>query len=60
MFKDITVSKVKATSLNLMHEDPEILGLTEALRDLARGGHVAISPMEIQAYKLELHHHLQQ
>ncbi|KAK4272059.1 hypothetical protein QN277_020659 [Acacia crassicarpa] len=54
MFNDIAVSKVKAASLNLLHEDPEILGLAETFGDLAREGHVAISPMEIQAYKLEL------
>lgn len=54
MFKDITASKVKATSLNLLHEDPEIIGFTEQFADVAQEGHVSISPMEIQAYRLEL------
>lgn len=54
MFKDLTVSKVKATSLNLLHEDPEIIGFTEQFADVAQEGHVSISPMEIQAYRLEL------
>ncbi|KAF7802896.1 alpha-mannosidase 2-like [Senna tora] len=54
MFKNITVSKAKATSLNLLHEDPEMLGFTQKFGDLAREGQVALSPMEIQAYKLEL------
>ncbi|KAJ1390465.1 Glycosyl hydrolase family 38, C-terminal [Sesbania bispinosa] len=54
MFKDLTVLKAKATSLNLLHEDPEVMGFAEQFGDLAQEGHVAISPMEIQAYKLEL------
>lgn len=54
MFKDLTASKVKATSLNLLHEDPEIIGFTEQFADVAQEGHVSISPMEIQAYRLEL------
>ncbi|KAK7381345.1 hypothetical protein VNO78_33973 [Psophocarpus tetragonolobus] len=54
MFKNVTVLKVKATSLNLLHEDPEVMGFSEQFGDLAQEGHVAVSPMEIQAYKLEL------
>ncbi|CAK8533611.1 unnamed protein product [Lathyrus sativus] len=54
MFKDLTVLKAKATSLNLLHEDPEIIGFTEQFADLAQEGHVSISPMEIQAYRLEV------
>lgn len=54
LFKDITVLKAKASSLNLLHEDPGVLGFTEQFADLAQEGHVAISPMEIQAYRLEL------
>ncbi|KAK4281060.1 hypothetical protein QN277_012599 [Acacia crassicarpa] len=54
IFKSPTVLKVKATSLNLLHDDPETLGLAEQFGDVAQEGHVEISPMEIQAYKLEL------
>ncbi|KAG4914521.1 hypothetical protein JHK87_052078 [Glycine soja] len=54
MFKELTVSKAKATSLNLLHEDPEVMGFSEQFGDLAKEGNVAISPMEIQAYRLEL------
>lgn len=54
LFKDLTVSNAKATSLNLLHEDPEVMGFSEQFGDLAPEGHVAISPMEIQAYRLEL------
>ncbi|XP_031284235.1 alpha-mannosidase 2 [Pistacia vera] len=54
MFKELTVSNVRATSLNLMHEDTGMLGYPEQLGDNTHEGHVMISPMEIQAYKLEL------
>ncbi|XP_054797324.1 alpha-mannosidase 2-like isoform X2 [Prosopis cineraria] len=54
MFRTPAVLKVKAASLNLLHDDPEVLGLTEQFGDLAQEGQVDISPMEIQAYKLEL------
>jgi alpha-mannosidase II len=54
MFKDLTVFKAKATSLNLLHEDPEVIGFTEQFAEFAQEGHVSISPMEIQAYRLEL------
>ncbi|KAL1291389.1 hypothetical protein HN51_059920 [Arachis hypogaea] len=59
MFKDLAVVKVKATSLNLLHEDPEIMGFTEQFGDLAQEGHVVMSPMELQAYKLDLRPPLQ-
>ncbi|XP_043723606.1 alpha-mannosidase 2-like [Telopea speciosissima] len=54
MFKDLAVLNVKATSLNLLHDDTESLGYIEQLGDAAQEGHVIMSPMEIQAYKLEL------
>ncbi|XP_019058935.1 PREDICTED: alpha-mannosidase 2 [Tarenaya hassleriana] len=55
MFKDLGVSKVRPTSLNLLHEDMEMLGYDDQeLRDDSREVHISISPMEIQAYKLEL------
>ncbi|KAJ4972798.1 hypothetical protein NE237_005972 [Protea cynaroides] len=54
MFKDLVVSNVKATSLNLLHDDTEMLGYIEQLGDIAQEGRVIMSPMEIQAYKLEL------
>ncbi|KAE9620068.1 hypothetical protein Lal_00040230 [Lupinus albus] len=53
-FKDIIVTKAKPTSLNLLHEVPEEMGFTSQFGNVAQEGHVAISPMEIQAYKLEL------
>uniref|UniRef100_A0A2P2K782 Alpha-mannosidase n=1 Tax=Rhizophora mucronata TaxID=61149 RepID=A0A2P2K782_RHIMU len=57
MFKGLAVLNVKATSLNLLHEDVEMLGYAEQFGDVAQDGHVNISPMEIQAYKLELRPH---
>ncbi|XP_020107578.1 alpha-mannosidase 2 [Ananas comosus] len=54
MFKDLAVLNVKATSLNLLHDDAEMLGYIEQVGDVAQEGNVLISPMEIQAYKLEL------
>ncbi|CAL5368043.1 unnamed protein product [Camellia sinensis] len=56
MFKGLAVSNARATSLNLLHEDAEMLGYTEQ-GDVAQEGHVLISPMEIQAYKLEVRPH---
>lgn len=56
MFKGLAVLNARATSLNLLHEDAEMLGYTEQ-GDVAQEGHVLISPMEIQAYKLEVHPH---
>uniref|UniRef100_A0A7N2MZA7 Uncharacterized protein n=2 Tax=Quercus lobata TaxID=97700 RepID=A0A7N2MZA7_QUELO len=60
MFKGLAVLNARETSLNLLHEDTEMLGYTEQLADIAQEGHVLISPktpMEIQAYKLELRPH---
>ncbi|XP_057972357.1 alpha-mannosidase 2 [Malania oleifera] len=57
MFKGLEVLNARATSLNLLHEDIETLGLTEQFGDVAQEGHVFISPMEIQAYKLEIRPH---
>jgi len=54
MFKDLSVLNVKATSLNLLNDDPEMLGYLEQLGDVAQEGNVLISPMEIQAYRLDL------
>ncbi|KAJ7014121.1 hypothetical protein NC653_003670 [Populus alba x Populus x berolinensis] len=57
MFKGLEVLKAKATSLNLLHEDIEMLGYMEQVADVGQEGHVVISPMEIQAYKLVLRPH---
>ncbi|KAL5582461.1 hypothetical protein UlMin_014903 [Ulmus minor] len=57
MFKELAVSNAKATSLNLLHEDTEMLGYTEQSGEVAQEGHVYISPMEIRAYKLDLRPH---
>ncbi|KAL6605857.1 hypothetical protein ACP70R_041510 [Stipagrostis hirtigluma subsp. patula] len=54
MFKDLSAVNVKATSLNLLHDDAEMLGYLEQIGDVAQEGNVLISPMEIQAYKLDL------
>ncbi|KAL3526463.1 hypothetical protein ACH5RR_011119 [Cinchona calisaya] len=54
MFTGLAVLKAKATSLNLLHDDAEMLGYSEQFKDGAQEGHVLISPMEIQAYKLDL------
>ncbi|XP_073010222.1 alpha-mannosidase 2 [Typha latifolia] len=54
MFKDLGALNVKATSLNLLHDDTEMLGYIEQLGDVAQEGNVLISPMEIQAYKFDL------
>ncbi|KAF8010913.1 hypothetical protein BT93_J1524 [Corymbia citriodora subsp. variegata] len=56
MFKGLAVLNARATSLNLLHEDAELLGYAEQLADVQEG-HVIISPMELQAYKLELRPH---
>ncbi|CAO2825488.1 unnamed protein product [Amaranthus hypochondriacus] len=57
LFKDMDVMHIKASSLNLLHEDTEMLGYTELSGDVVQEGHVVIPPMEIQAYKLELRPH---
>lgn len=54
MFKDLTVSNARATSLNLLHDDTEQLGYIKQFGEGAPQGRVNISPMEIQAYKFEL------
>lgn len=57
MFKGLAVLNAKATSLNLLHDDTEMLGYGEQFQEGAQEGHVLISPMEIQAYKLDLRPH---
>ncbi|KAK4487386.1 hypothetical protein RD792_005986 [Penstemon davidsonii] len=57
MFKGLSVSNAKATSLNLVHEDTDMLGYSEHFGVGAQEGHILISPMEIQAYKLQLRPH---
>ncbi|CDP02168.1 unnamed protein product [Coffea canephora] len=57
MFKGLAVLNAKATSLNLLHDDTEMLGYSEQFQEGAQEGHVLISPMEIQAYKLDLRPH---
>uniref|UniRef100_A0A7N0ZZ82 Alpha-mannosidase n=1 Tax=Kalanchoe fedtschenkoi TaxID=63787 RepID=A0A7N0ZZ82_KALFE len=54
MFKGMAASNVKPTSLNLLHEDAELLGYPEQAGEIGKDGRVNLSPMEIQAYKLEL------
>lgn len=54
MFKGLAVLNARATSLNLLHEDTEMLGYSEQVAEAAQEGTLAISPMEIQAYRLEL------
>ncbi|CAI9109570.1 OLC1v1009414C1 [Oldenlandia corymbosa var. corymbosa] len=56
MFKGIAVSKAQATSLHLLHDDIEMLGYSKQFKDGAPEGLVLISPMEIQAYKLDARH----
>ncbi|XP_022895002.1 alpha-mannosidase 2 isoform X2 [Olea europaea var. sylvestris] len=57
MFKGLAVLNAKPTSLNLLHEDTDMLGYDRHFGDGAQEGHVLISPMEIQAYKLQLRPH---
>lgn len=57
MFKDLEAMNIKATSLNLLHEDTEMLGYSGLSGDDVQDGHVVIPPMEIQAYKLQLRPH---
>ncbi|KAL2505094.1 Alpha-mannosidase 2 [Abeliophyllum distichum] len=57
MFKGLAVLNAKPTSLNLLHEDSDILGYDRQFGDGAQEGHILISPMEIQAYKLQLRPH---
>ena len=57
LFRDLEVMHVKAASLNLLHDDPEMLGYSELSGDVIQEGHVVIPPMEIQAYRFELRPH---
>ncbi|CAI9777361.1 unnamed protein product [Fraxinus pennsylvanica] len=57
MFKGLAVLNAKPTSLNLLHEDTDMLGYDRQFGDGAQEGHVLISRMEIQAYKLQLRPH---
>ncbi|XP_073280149.1 alpha-mannosidase 2-like [Primulina huaijiensis] len=54
MFEGLTVTNARATSINLLHDDTETLGYGEHFGDGAQEGDILISPMEIQAYKLQL------
>eukprot|EP01018_Ginkgo_biloba_P022636 Gb_26182 [translate_table: standard] len=59
MFKDFTAVNVKASSLNILHDDLEEFGYIEKShrKDLAgveRQGLLTLAPMELQAFKLEL------
>ncbi|XP_078438992.1 golgi alpha-mannosidase II [Wolffia australiana] len=54
MFKELEVGSARATSLNLMLESAEMLGYTEQVDDAAMEGQALMSPMEIQAYKLDI------
>ncbi|KAL9275061.1 Alpha-mannosidase 2-like protein [Drosera capensis] len=53
IFKDLQVSHARATSLNLLHKDVELLGYSDQPGEAAQEGHLLISPMEILAYKLD-------
>lgn len=57
IFKGLAVLSAKPTSLNLLHEDTEMLGYNEHFGDVAQEGQVVISPMEVQAYKLDIRPH---
>lgn len=57
MFKGLAVLNAKATSLNLLHDETDMLGYSEHFEEGAQEGHVLISPMEIQSYKLDLRPH---
>ncbi|KAI3748059.1 hypothetical protein L6452_10891 [Arctium lappa] len=56
MFQGLDVLNAKATSLNLLHDDTEMLGYGEQSTDVGQG-RVLISPMELQAYKFDLRPH---
>ncbi|KAF9623301.1 hypothetical protein IFM89_000790 [Coptis chinensis] len=57
MFRNLSVVNARVTSLNLLRDDTESLGYIDQFGDVAQEGQVIISPMEIQAYKLELRLH---
>lgn len=54
LFKDLSVSNLKGTSLNLLHDDVEMLGYIDHMGDGNQEGNLLIAPMELQAYKFEL------
>uniref|UniRef100_A0A0D6QZR4 Alpha-mannosidase 2 n=1 Tax=Araucaria cunninghamii TaxID=56994 RepID=A0A0D6QZR4_ARACU len=59
MFKDFSVVNVKASSLNILHDEPEKFGFIEKshrkdLIGIERQGLITMAPMELQAFKLEL------
>lgn len=56
VFQGLEVSNAKATSLNLLHEDTEMLGYGKEFGDVSHGN-VLILPMELQAYRLDLQPH---
>ncbi|KAL8240734.1 hypothetical protein R6Q59_014089 [Mikania micrantha] len=53
MFQGLDVLNAKATSLNLLHDDTDMLGYDEQVSEVSQG-RVVISPMELQAYKFDL------
>jgi len=59
MFKDFTAVNAKTSSLNILHDDLEEFGFIQKanrkeLIGVERQGLVALAPMELQAFKLEL------
>ncbi|XP_051117304.1 alpha-mannosidase 2-like [Andrographis paniculata] len=54
MFKGMAVTKAEGSSINLLHKESDLLGYNERFGAGAREGRIFISPMEIQAYKLQL------
>lgn len=59
MFKDFTAVNAKTSSLNILHDDLEEFGFIQRtnrkeLAGVERQGLVALAPMELQAFKLEL------
>ncbi|MFS8011185.1 putative glycosidase [Helianthus anomalus] len=53
MFQGLDVLNAKATSLNLLHDDTEMLGYGERVPDVSQG-RLVILPMELHAYKFDL------
>lgn len=59
MFKDISMSNAKASSLNNLHEDPkesDYYGKShrKELISIEKKGSISLAPMELKAFKLEL------
>ncbi|KAH0460898.1 hypothetical protein IEQ34_008473 [Dendrobium chrysotoxum] len=54
IFKDLSVQNMKPTSLNLLHDDTEMLGYIGQQGNVGQEDNLLIYPMEIQAFKLEL------